>query len=358
MPSGNSLFSHAAWYPRELGQKNLTLILSKSVITLLNAILRKEVNWCPILKVAGCVAIKAAYITWICIFWWFDQINALLELLNIITQPTHFVPGVGITAQLSFSGCPPFRYIFLRPHPLSPMILALNNFHMCPLITRVQVVAGIVSHNMLQNILTEPPEVHGCFHLPCLLQITFSTLQVNFIISYNIQIICMQHSLVWILKTVVWHNAVLDEVVNSVNLVLHSNVQIPGLIHVYVPQPFVFTRASLLNGFLLLTLFHHVRQLNFSVICGLEGCLSMIIFVSSLWSLLLIRHHNRVQLSLFYWVLLGVRSIPVHALGRYTLCKHVILYRNNQTKPFLPWILKYHILGEVVVPKNLWFCII
>ena len=109
---------------------------------------------------------------------------------------------------------------------------------MHPLFTRVNVVADLVAHQILLKLLVELPEGHGYFRLPCVLQMPFRTLQVPVVISENIQIPCMQHKLVTILKTVALTISVLDEMVDSVNFVFHTKVQIPSIIYLYVPHHF------------------------------------------------------------------------------------------------------------------------
>ena len=74
--------------------------------------------------------------------------------------------------------------------------------------------------------------------------------------------------------------AVLDEVADTVNLVIHTKVQIPGLIHIYVPYPFVVTGDPILHDVVVLTLVHHVQRLDVTGICGPEDCVHTVIFVS------------------------------------------------------------------------------
>ena len=65
------------------------------------------------------------------------------------------------------------------------------------------------------------------------------------------------------------HTEVLYGVVNAVNLVVHTKVQIPGLVHFYVPHPFFVTSTPLLHGILVHTLVHHVYCLDVAVRCGM-----------------------------------------------------------------------------------------
>ena len=107
---------------------------------------------------------------------------------------------------------------------------------MHPLVTRVKVVADLVAHQILLKLLMELPEGHGYFRLPCVLQMPLRTLQLPVVISENIQIPCMQHKLVTILKTVALTISVLGEMVDSVNFVFHTKVQIPSIIYFHVPH--------------------------------------------------------------------------------------------------------------------------
>ena len=53
----------------------------------------------------------------------------------------------------------------------------------------------------------------------------------------------MQHMLVTILT-------VLDGMVNMINLVVHTKVQIPGLVYLYVTHPFVVISTPIFHGIL------------------------------------------------------------------------------------------------------------
>ena len=129
----------------------------------------------------------------------------LLELLQIITQPAHFVPGMGITNQVGFSYCTFFSSILWRDSTPTPLLLVLHIQHINMIITMVQVVVEIVSQHMIRQLLIKLPEVHMSFHLQILLNMPLSTLQVNVISSENIKILGIKHRWVTTIKTEVWH---------------------------------------------------------------------------------------------------------------------------------------------------------
>ena len=137
------------------------MIPGKSGLALLTPFFRKEVNWIPLLQATGCVEVNKTYLTWIHIHWWYNQINVLLELFQTTTQPTYFVPGVGITDQVIFNDWTLLRCIFWRPSPLTLMLMMIQKCYLHPLRTRVQAVPGIVSQHLLWQILIELRKVHG-----------------------------------------------------------------------------------------------------------------------------------------------------------------------------------------------------
>ena len=71
---------------------------------------------------------------------------------------------------------------------------------------------------------------------------------------------------------------VMDEVFNTVTLVVHTKLKIPGIIHLYVPHPFVVTGASILYDVVVRKLVHHVHHLYVVGRCEQEGCVHTLIF--------------------------------------------------------------------------------
>ena len=165
----------------------ITVILRKSVLALFIPPLSKEANCCHLAKVTDCIEIKTAYLTRLCIVLWCNQINVLLELLQITTQRTHFVAGVGSTYRVIFIYWPLLSSIWWIPSPLPTLLLVLHNCHPHLLIIRLKAVDRLVAHNLFQQILMERPEGQGYLQLPCLLSMNFRTLQVRVIRSDKIQ---------------------------------------------------------------------------------------------------------------------------------------------------------------------------
>ena len=186
----------------------------------------------------------------------------------------------------------------------------------------------------------------------------FRTLQANSIRSNKIQSLDMQHKWVRILKNAVWNMAVLGEDANSVKIVSHTKVQSLEIIHLYITNYFFVTIYPLPHCIVVQKLVHNVNHLDITGICRIEGCSHTLIFVSSLWLLLLLQNKNSLQVNLWLWVRLVIRDIIVHVLGSNTLYQHHMPYSKDKTKTLLTCIRKYHIVGEVVVPTGLWLSII
>ena len=146
-----------------------------------------EVNLCPIVQAKFFVVINNAYLTFIHIIGWSELINVLLEILQIIIQHNHVMPGVLKTDKVGFSYFLLFNSIYWTPSLIPHITLFLHNLHLHMIITMVNKIYEIVSQNLLWQLLTEPPKGRGYFQLTCLHQLNLSTFQVHLIIIYSVK---------------------------------------------------------------------------------------------------------------------------------------------------------------------------
>ena len=144
---------------------------------------------------------------------------------------------------------------------------------------------------------------------------------------------------------------VLNNVLNEVNFVVHTKVKSPGLIHISVTHPF-FSGAPILHAVVVWTLFHDFHRLYVPLRYGMEGCVHTRIFIYYLWFILFLNNHNRLQIPFCLWACLGIHVIVVNILASNSLWCSIMLNCRDQTKPLLPCIFKYHIMGVVVVPTD------
>ena len=129
----------------------------------------------------------------------------------------------------------------------------------------------------IRELLSELPKFHGFYNIPWFVQLALSAFYIHAICHYNIQQFHMINWRVPVLASGVSHICVLREVINTVNLEVHVEVQLYWIVHINDLFVFVISEYSFLCLLKDRTLGYNIEILDVTQISRLERHMNCIV---------------------------------------------------------------------------------